>query len=187
MGDPIATAGAALDVINKGVQTIKLIMRPKAEVTVVEGGFAKALPDNVSDSNLDGGEDKIYHALTSEYHGEAQKSILGETLGGWIGAAWNWKLFFSAKTNVKENGTGGYILDASMDVKTDLASDQIAWEWKVTFPGKGRWYNREQHIVELPWKLNVKCTNSLIYDTLWFETVYRGWIRGDGTFSITGL
>jgi hypothetical protein len=187
VGDPIATAGAALDVINKGVQTIKLVMRPKAEVTVVEGGFARALPDGISDSNLDGGVDKVFPAVSSEYHGESQKSILGETLGGWLGAAWKWQLIFTCKSNVKDSGTGAYILDASMDVKTDLASDQIAWEWKVTFPGKGRWFNREQHIVELPFKLNVKCTNSLIYDTLWYESVYRGWIRGDGSFYCAGL
>lgn len=182
MGEILSTASAALDVVNKGVETIKLILRPRAELVVVEGGFAKCLPDGISDSALDGGDDGKIVGISSEYHGETQKGILGDTLGGFLGAEWKWDLVFTWKYNVRDNDTGAYILDASADVKTDLASDQIAWEWKVTFPGKGRWADRDDGIVELPFKVNVKCTHSVIYDKLWWQQVYRGWMRGNGEF-----
>lgn len=182
----LGTAGAALDVINKGVETIRLVLRPRAELTVVEGGFAKCLPDGVSDSDLDAGEDAAIVAVTSQYAGETQKEYLGDTLGGFLGAAWQWELVFSWKHSVRDNGTGAYILDASADVRSPLASDQIAWEWKITFPGKGRWHDRDERIVELPFKVNVKCTHSLIYDKLWFQSVYRGWMRGNGEFLCQG-
>ncbi|CRK55914.1 hypothetical protein [Alloactinosynnema sp. L-07] len=186
MDGALDTASTALDVVNKGIETIKLIMRPGHELTVVEGGFAKCLPDGISDSDLDAGEDCQIVAVTSEYAGASQKAILGETLGGFLGAAWKWDLVFSWKHSVRDNGTGAYILDASADVRTELASDQIAWEWKITFPGKGRWFDRDDAIVELPFKVNVKCTHSVIYDKLWFQSVYRGWMRGNGEFLCAG-
>jgi hypothetical protein len=181
VGDPLTTAKTALEVVNKGIETIKLVLRPRSELQVVEGGFAKALPDGISDSLFEGGDDCKRHALHSEYNG-------GDEWYSFMRAAWNWDLFFTWKANVKDgDGNGAYILDASVDVSTTLASDQIAWEWKVTFPGKGRWFDRSAEIVELPFKLNLKCTHSLIYDKLWYEQAFRGWIRGDGTSSLTAM
>ncbi|GAA4425988.1 hypothetical protein ACFQV2_18310 [Actinokineospora soli] len=182
----LGTASAALDVVNKGVETIRMVLRPRSELTVVEGGFAKCLPDGVNDSDLDAGTDAEIVGVTSTYAGETQKSYLGETLGGFLGAAWNWELVFTWKHSVRNNGTGAYILDASADVRTSLASDQIAWEWKITFPGKGRWHDRDDAIVELPFKVNVTCTHSMIYDKLWFKSMYRGWMRGNGEFFLQG-
>lgn len=186
MTGALGTAGAALDVVNKGVETIKLIMRPGHELVVEEGGFARCLPDGVSDSTLEGGADAEIIGISSEYHGETQKSILGETLGGFLGAAWKWDMVFSWKYNVRDNDHGAYILDASADVRTGLASDQIAWEWKVSFPGEGRWVDRDEGIVELPFKVNITCTHSMIYDKLWYKQVFRGWMRGDGSFRCAG-
>lgn len=181
-GDPIATAGAALDLVNKGVETITKVLRPRSsEVKMVEGGFARCLPEGVSDGNLDGGQDSVHKAVTSVYHGEEQKKIVGDLLGGALFPAWNWELIFTWKSQVKDNGTGFYILDASFDVQTIESSDQVAWEWKAVFPGKGRWHNKAEKIVELPYKLTIKAVHTPIYDSLMFETVYRGYIRGDGS------
>jgi hypothetical protein len=177
----MATAGAAMDLVNKGVETITKVLRPRtSEIKVVEGGFAKCLPDGVSDSDLDAGDIRIFRAVSSTYHGERAKEMLGDVLGGALGPAWDWELAFSWKAHVRDHGTGAFILDASFDVHTTESSDQIAWEWKAVFPGKGRWHDREKRIVELPFKLTVKAVHTPVYDSLRFENVYRGCLRGNG-------
>lgn len=86
MADAMATAGAAMDLVNKGVETITKVLRPRtSEIKVVEGGFAKCLPDGVSDSDLDGGDIRIFRAVSSAYHGERAKEMLGDVLGGALG------------------------------------------------------------------------------------------------------
>jgi hypothetical protein len=166
-GNPVS------DAVKLGVDIIKWTCRPSTNATMTEGGFAHCVPEGYTEQDLEGGVDSQAQLMSAEHD-------------DWR-TTYKWHLTATWKSNVKRNGHGLYITDATISVVSEKTSLHLGWEWNVRFPGKGRWVNREQEFVELPFTLEIKVSDTVIVDTLFWTAHYRGAMRGDGTVSLVTL
>jgi hypothetical protein len=165
-------AGVA-DAIKLGVDIIKWTCRPSAGATMVEGGFAHCVPTGYTEQDMEGGVDKT--------------AVLIEAAHDDWKTTYSWHVTASWKSNVSLNGQGYYITDATIGVTSDQTSLHLGWEWNTRFPGMGRWVDRSQQLVELPFTLEIKSLETTIVDTLFWIKQYRGSLRGDGHWSMIAL
>jgi hypothetical protein len=159
-GNPVGGA------LKHGVDIIKWTVRPSTSATMTEGGFAHCVPEGYTEQDMDGGNDVSEMLLKNEFD-------------NWQ-TTYKWHLSASWKSNVTLNGKGLYITDATMAVTSEHTSLHLGWEWNIHFPGKGRWVNRQQEFVELPFTIEIKCSDTVVVDTLINSSQWRGALRGDG-------
>lgn len=160
-GNPVAEA------VKLGVDVIKWTIRPSTSATMTEGGFAHCVPDGYTEKDMEGGTDSSARLLS------AAEDDWKTTFKWHVSASW--------KSHVTLNHKGLYILDAEISVISEETSLHLGWAYDIHFPGKGRWVDRDQQFVELPFTIDLKVSDTVVVDTLIYSQHFRGALKGDGT------